>query len=68
MAMSNTAGEVTDYEGVFAEMEASVETHAPGILSLLDAYQRTLPQPATWRPLNAGAVTYATGVSQKPER
>lgn len=56
----NPHRQASEYREVVAGLGQQAEERAPGGLELLDAYQRTATRGTPWRPLNTGAIAYAT--------
>lgn len=64
----DATGREAEYRVVIAQMERRLVQEAPGVLDLLELYERRVPPLGTWRPLNSGPVVYATDTMPAPER
>lgn len=66
--MEGAQREPPEYAELSAELERRAEEHAPGVLDVLNAYDRSMPQRLAWQPMNVGPITHATSTSQSSRR
>lgn len=52
----------------FSELERLAEVRSPGVLDLLDAYSRSLPEVDCWQGSQSTILTVASGTTPRPEK